>query len=122
MLRTTRCVFGFVLFLPTVLAMQCGGTQAQEIGDDVKALLAEMTPAVEAATQQAGRNGSVQKLAAVAHMTQVVAGVNHLIKARINDDDEYIFVCIYDRFGDKQVTQLKVGVGADEQLVGRWWH
>ena len=54
-------------------------------------------------------------------MTQVVAGVNHLIKARIDDGDEYIFVCIYDRFGEKQVTQLKVGVGADEQLVGRWW-
>ena len=119
MLRTT--LLGFVLFLPAVAAMQCGGAQAQDIGDDVKALVAEMTPAIEAATQQAGRNGSVQQLAAVAHMTQVVAGVNHLIKARIDDGDEYIFVCIYDRFGEKQVTQLKVGVGADEQLVGRWW-
>ena len=79
-------------------ATVCGGVAPQAtVSDDAKALAEEMKGQIQAKTQEAGRNGVIDQVEVAQHMTQVVAGVNHFMKIRINDSDEHAFVCIYDR-------------------------
>ena len=68
---------------------------------------------IEAATQAAGRNGIIETLEVVGHCTQVVAGVNHFVSAKVNGQAEHIFVRIY----DLSVTAVQLGK-TDQDTIG----
>lgn len=72
---------------------------------------------IEAVTQAAGRNGIIESLEVVGHCTQVVAGTNHFVSAKVNGQEEHIFVRIYDRFGDLSVAAVQLGK-TDQDTVG----
>merc|ERR1712118_100726 len=100
-----------------LIKMICGGAGKAEVTDDVRAIVKEMQKDIEKQTQAKGRNGMITDLEVTEVMTQVVAGVNYFVKCKVNKQDEFIMARIYDKFGDKSLSSVKVGVGADEAVA-----
>ena len=71
---------------------------------------------MEADTQRQGRNGAISSLTPVEVKKQVVAGMNYFIKAKINDGDEYLFLRIYDRFGEVSLTKVQLGKTDEDRI------
>ena len=90
-----------------------------DIPEEVQPMVDEMLKEIEAATQAAGRNGIIETLEVVGHCTQVVAGINHFLSAKVNGQEEHVFVRIYDRFGDKSVSAVQLNKTAQD-VVGHF--
>ena len=97
--------------------MQCGAATEAAVGNDIsqetQAMVDGLLKDIEAATQAAGRNGIIETLEVVGHCTQVVAGVNHFVSAKVNGQAEHSFVRIY----DLSVTAVQLGK-TDQDTVG----
>ena len=79
----------------------------------------EMLKEIEAATQAAGRNGIIETLEVVGHCTQVGSGIHPFLSAKVNGQEEHVFVRIYDRFGDKSVSAVQLNKTAQD-VVGHF--
>eukprot|EP00747_Dinoflagellata_sp_TGD_P004898 gnl/TRDRNA2_/TRDRNA2_112310_c0_seq1.p1 gnl/TRDRNA2_/TRDRNA2_112310_c0~~gnl/TRDRNA2_/TRDRNA2_112310_c0_seq1.p1 ORF type:complete len:101 (-),score=36.48 gnl/TRDRNA2_/TRDRNA2_112310_c0_seq1:74-376(-) len=90
--------------------MQCGGAQETEVTDEVRGIVKEMMKEISEAAQKKGRVGEpIEHLEVLEMMEQVVAGMNYFVKAKVNKSEELIHVRIWDQFGTKEVSDVKIG-------------
>ena len=94
-----------------------------EITQDVIDICAALSASgvVTEKTQALGRNGSITQLTPISSMTQVVAGTNYFIKAKIGESEEYVHLRVYMRPGsaasDAQLSAIQVQKSADDELT-----
>jgi len=82
-----------------------GGKKAEgPVGDNTRALVAQLKPDIEA---KAGQTFHTFEL--ISERTQVVAGINHFVKIKIGEG-QYLHVTIWQKaVGDPTVTNVYTG-------------
>ena len=78
-----------------------GKAAAMDITPEVHEVCSAMAPAIAEKAKALGRNGTIDKLTPVAALSQVVAGTNFFIKARVGEEgsSEYVHMRVWKKLG-----------------------
>jgi len=101
----------------------CGGASQSEVTQEIRDLCGGLTASVQQQTQALGRNGIVTEVEPVAVLTQVVAGVNYFIKARIGGESstEHVHLRVHRSpgasIGEAELAAVQVQKSAADELT-----
>jgi hypothetical protein len=101
--------------------MRCGGASPMaQVSDEVRNICESLKNEVSEKAKAAGRNGHIDQITPVAAMTQVVAGTNYFIKARVGGDEsqEYVFMRVWHKLsGEDELSAIQVNKSETDEIA-----